>query len=204
MSITAQLVQFITEFIDRTGYWSVTFFMTLESMVAPVPSEAIMPFAGFHIADGRFTWAGVIFYSTLGSIIGSLISYYAGYWGGKPLVERFGKYMLLDKHHLALTEKFFDKRGDITIFVSRFIPIVRHLISIPAGFGKMNIIKFSIYTILGAGIWNTFLAYLGYKLKENWVKVSEYFHVVDVVMLILVVLFLFYYLYKLYKKLTTS
>ena len=200
MSFTESLVNLIVEFIDKTGYSSIFVMMSLESMVAPVPSEAVMPFAGFLVHSGRFTFTGVIFFSTLGSIFGSLISYYLGYWGGRPIVERFGKYLLLDKKDLDLTERFFQKRGDITIFISRFIPIVRHLISIPAGIGKMNIVKFCIYTIIGAGLWNAFLTYMGYLLREKWSEVMKYSHVVDIVVLALLVIFVIYYIYKFYSN----
>jgi len=200
MSFTESLVSLIVEFIDKTGYSSVFVLMTLESMVAPVPSEAVMPFAGFLVHSGRFTFTGVIFFSTLGSIFGSLLSYYLGYWGGRPIVERFGKYLLLDKKDLDLTERFFQKRGDITILISRFIPVVRHLISIPAGIGKMNIVKFCIYTIIGAGLWNSFLTYVGYQLKEKWAEVMKYSHIVDIVVVALLIIFVIYYIYKFYSN----
>jgi membrane protein DedA with SNARE-associated domain len=200
MSFTESLVNLIVEIIDKTGYSSVFILMTLESMVAPVPSEAVMPFAGFLVHEGRFSFTGVIFFSTLGSIFGSLISYYLGYWGGRPLVERFGKYLLLDKKDLDITERFFQKRGDITIFVSRFIPVVRHLISIPAGIGKMNILKFSVYTIIGAGLWNAFLTYMGYVLKNNWTEIMKYSHVVDIVVVIAIFIFVIYYIYRFYSN----
>ena len=114
MGITEKIVAVIVAFIGKTGYSSLIFLMALESMVAPVPSEAVMPFAGFLIADGKFTFTGVIFFSTLGSIIGSMISYYIGVYGGRPVVERFGKYLLLNKHHLDLTEEYFNKKGDMS------------------------------------------------------------------------------------------
>ena len=139
MGLTEFLVKYIVAFIESTGYISVFILMMLESMVAPVPSEAVMPFAGFLVESGQFTFLGVVFFSTFGSIIGSLISYYIGYYGGRPIVEKFGKYLFLDKHHLDITEKYFQKKGDITILICRFVPIVRHLISIPAGMGKMNV-----------------------------------------------------------------
>lgn len=197
MGITEWLVSVIVEFIDKTGYISVFILMVLESMVAPVPSEAVMPFAGWLIAEGRFTFTGVIFYSTLGSIVGSLLSYYAGYFGGRPLVERYGKFLLLDKHHLDITEKFFQKKGDITILICRFIPVVRHLISIPAGMGKMNVFKFSVYTIIGAGLWNAFLTYMGLILKENWKSVMKYSHIIDYAVLVILFLLVVYFIYKL-------
>jgi membrane protein DedA with SNARE-associated domain len=200
MSFTESLVNLIVEFIDKTGYPSIFVMMSLESMVAPVPSEAVMPFAGFLVQQGRFTFTGVIFFSTLGSIFGSLISYYLGYWGGRPIVERFGKYLLLDKKDLDLTERFFQKRGDITIFISRFIPVVRHLISIPAGIGKMNIVKFCIYTIAGAGLWNAFLTYMGYLLQKKWTEIMKYSHIVDIVVVALLIIFVIYYIYKFYSN----
>lgn len=183
MGITEFIAEQATILISRIGYLGVAILMTLESMVAPVPSEAVMPFAGFNIYTGQFTFTGVILFSTLGSIIGSLISYYAGAWGGRPVVRKFGRYLLLDEHHLDLTERFFGKYGDKTIFVSRFIPVVRHFISIPAGVGRMNILKFTIYTILGAALWNAFLAYAGYHLRNNWHVVRKYGGVADIVVL---------------------
>lgn len=199
MGITEYLVPLIISFIENIGYAGVFILMILESMIMPVPSEAVMPFAGMLIVNGQFTLAGVIFFSTLGSIVGSLISYYLGYYGGRPLVERWGKYLLLNKHHLDVTEKYFTKRGEITIFVSRFIPVVRHLISIPAGTGKMNIWKFCIYTIIGAGMWNGFLAYIGMILKDNWQVVLNYSSAIDIVVVALLAILFIYTVMKLYK-----
>jgi len=199
MGITEFLVEHFTAWIDAGGYFGVAVLMTLESMVAPGPSEAVMPFAGFLIFEGKFTYAGTIFFSTLGSIIGSLISYFAGAWGGRPFVRRFGRYLLLDEHHLDSTERFFGKHGDKTIFISRFIPVVRHLISIPAGVGRMNLLKFCIYTIVGAGIWNAFLTYVGYRLKENWTVVRKYSEIVDIIVVAILVVGAAYFLYHLYR-----
>ncbi len=195
MSITEFLIEHFTSWIGSGGYFGVAVLMTLESMVAPVPSEAVMPFAGFLVFEGRFTFTGVIFFSTLGSIIGSLLSYYAGAWGGRPFVKRYGKYLLLDMHHLELTERFFARWGDKAIFVSRFVPVVRHLISIPAGVGRMNIVKFSIYTIIGAGIWNAFLAYVGYYLKDNWLTVRKYGEIADVIVIALMLIAIAFFVY---------
>ena len=204
MGITKFLVPIITAFIGSIGYGGIFILMVLESMVAPVPSEAVMPFAGMLIDKGELTFVGIIFFSTLGSIVGSLISYYVGYYGGKPFVERFGKYLLLDKHHLVITEKYFKKRGDITIFIGRFVPIVRHLISIPAGLGKMNIWKFSLFTIIGAGLWNSFLTFVGVKLKDNWEQVLKYSSVIDMVIIILLLIVIVYFVYKLYNAKKTG
>ncbi|RJP73699.1 MAG: DedA family protein [Candidatus Zixiibacteriota bacterium] len=200
MGITEFIAEYATHLIDQGGYFIVLFLMTLESMIAPIPSEAVMPFAGFLIFDGKFTFTGVIFYSTLGSIIGSLISYFLGLWGGRAFVLRFGRYLLLDVHHLEATERFFRKYGDKTIFISRFVPVVRHLISIPAGIGRMNLVKFSIYTIIGAGLWNAFLTWVGYVLKENWGEVMKYSHVVDVVVVAVLGLGFLYVAWHQYKR----
>ena len=126
-------------------------------------------------------------FSSIGSIIGSLISYYIGKYGGKPLVVKYGKFLLLDIEDLKKTENWFAKRGERTIFISRFIPVVRHLISIPAGIGKMNLGKFSLYTVIGAGLWNAFLAYLGFILGENWENVRKYSEYISLSVAVLLV-----------------
>ncbi len=184
MGLTAFIATFATQLIEKLGYPSVFILMVMESMVFPVPSEAVMPFAGFLIVQKSFTFWQVIVVSTLGSIVGSLISYAIGYYGGMPFVKKFGKYALLDVKELEATEKFFKKRGEITILICRFIPVVRHLISIPAGIGKMNILTFSIFTIVGAALWNAFLTYVGYILKNNWAEVMKYSHIIDIVVVI--------------------
>jgi membrane protein DedA with SNARE-associated domain len=199
-SLTQMIANFATNFIDTTGYIGIMVLMTLESMVAPVPSEAVMPFAGMLIHEGNMSWAGVIFFSTLGSIIGSLIGYWMGAKGGRPVVERWGKYLLLDKHDLDITEKWFAKRGEATVFVCRFIPVVRHLISIPAGMGRMNLVKFSIYTIIGAAMWNTILTVAGYYLQENWSEIMKYSHIIDYFVVGALIIVFAYYGYKLYTN----
>jgi membrane protein DedA with SNARE-associated domain len=198
-SITEHIAGWATHMLGTTGYAGLVLLMALESMIAPVPSEAVMPFAGFQIFDNNFTWFGVIFFSTLGSIIGSLISYYLGYWGGRPLVLKVGKYFLLDKSHLDTTERFFNKRGEVTILIARFIPVIRHLISVPAGLAKMNIWRFIIYTIVGAACWNTILAVAGYHLKNNWNELMKYSHTIDIVVVAILALAFFYVVWKLYK-----
>lgn len=202
MGITQWIANTAVAFIAATSYPGIFLLMVLESMVFPVPSEAVMPFAGFLIVTGQFTFTGVIIASTLGSIVGSLASYAMGFYGGKPFIKKFGKYLLLDSHDLEITERFFAKSGELTIFISRFIPVIRHLISIPAGLGKMNLWKFILYTILGAGMWNAFLTYVGFKLKENWTEVMTYSHIIDIVVVAVLGLAFLYYAYKIYINLT--
>jgi membrane protein DedA with SNARE-associated domain len=200
MSITAFIADYATKLIDATGYPGVFALMTMESMVLPVPSEAVMPFAGFLVATHRFTMAGIIVASTLGSIAGSLLSYAIGRYGGASFVNRWGKYLLLNNHDLEVTEKFFNKRGSITILICRFIPVVRHLISIPAGTGRMNIFTFLIFTIIGAGLWNAFLSFCGFFLKQNWEVVMKYSHLVDIAVVLILLGGILYFIFKHMKR----
>lgn len=190
------LVNYFVEIISSIGLLGIFFLMLLESTAAPVPSEAVMPFAGFLIAQGQLDFAIVLFVSTLGSLAGSLISYYIGYFEGKPAVLRFGKYFFLNVHHLEATEKFFARYGSIAVFVSRFVPIVRHLISIPAGIGRMQKRKFITLTILGALLWNGFLTWVGIILQSNWQEVLRYSQLLDIVMIAAIVILLVWFVRK--------
>jgi membrane protein DedA with SNARE-associated domain len=194
--MTHFLLNFFTHLIAQGGYASITFLMTLESMVFPVPSEAVMPFAGFLIFSGQMSFWAIIIFSTLGSIIGSLISYYIGLFGGRAIIEKYGKYFLLDHHHLLLTEKFFNRFGSKAILISRFVPVVRHLISLPAGIGKMNLFHFIIYTIVGAALWNSFLAYLGYYLGSRWEEIRKYSEVIDIILVVLIITVIIFWIYR--------
>ena len=190
------LFHLFTKIIETVGYFGIFVLMTLESMVAPVPSEGVMPFAGFLVTQGKFSMIAVIIASSIGSIVGSLISYYMGAYGGKPLVLKYGKYLLLDKHHLEITERFFEKYGEKTIFFCRFIPVVRHFISIPAGVGRMKLPKFCIYTLVGATMWNAFLAYTGVWLGERWELVHKCTKYLDILVVLVAVGFIGHLVYK--------
>jgi membrane protein DedA with SNARE-associated domain len=178
MGLTETLCYYNTLFINQCSYAGVFVLMALESMIAPIPSELVMPFAGFLIFTGHFDPVMVMVASSLGSVAGSLLSYGLGMLG-EPVVLRYGRYLLLNPHHLEWTKKFFARHGGKTIFISRFIPVVRHLISIPAGLARMSLVPFILYTAVGATLWNGFLAYLGVRLKENWPLVQQYTHILD-------------------------
>jgi membrane protein DedA with SNARE-associated domain len=184
VGITESIAAFGTHIIGAIGYVGVFLLMVAESMILPMPSEAVMPFAGFLVAEGTLGWVGTILSATLGSIVGSLIGYGIGKFGGVPFLTRFGKYLLLDADDLSKTTGFFQRRGGITIFVCRFIPVVRHLISIPAGMGEMRLLPFCLFTIVGAGIWNAFLTACGYMLKKNLSVVMRYSHLIDIAVLV--------------------
>ena len=185
--ITEVISKIAIEVLDKTGYVGAAGLMTLESMIAPVPSEAVMPFVGFQVADGRWNLWLAIAATSAGSMFGSLLSYWMGYYGGKPLVLKVGKYLFLNERDLERTENFFHHReGILTIFVSRFIPVVRHFISIPAGMGRTPLLPFLGVTFVGATIWNTFLLICGMKLRDHWPVVQKYSHKIDIVVVILI------------------
>ena len=198
--IFERLSELFTSVIASTGYVGIFILMTLESMVAPVPSELVMPFAGFLVADGKLNLWLVIIVSSLASLTGSLISYFIAYFGEKELVHKFGKFFFLDKEELDWTERLFQRRGGYIVLLSRFIPVVRHLISLPAGLGRMNLKQFIIFTVVGATAWNTFLLYVGMQLRERWDIVHNYSSQLDVVMVVLIVAAVAYYAYKHIKK----
>lgn len=184
--ITETVSNLAVRFLDATGYAGAAVLMALESMIAPVPSEAVMPFVGFLVSDGKWHLGAAVLATSAGSLIGSLLSYCMGYYGGRPFVLKVGRYLLLDRHDLEWTEAFFmRRRGTATLFVSRFIPVIRHLISIPAGTGRMPLASFVAATGIGATLWNSFLLVLGIKLREHWTLVQTYSHQVDVVVVIL-------------------
>lgn len=198
--VVEKLAELIIAGMSSLGYAGLFLMMTLESMIAPIPSEIVMPFAGFLVNGGQFTLLAVALVSGLGSVFGSLLSYWLGIFGGRKFILKYGKYLLLDESHLEWTERFFSRYGEKTIFISRFIPIVRHLISIPAGIGKMNIKKFVVYTFAGAIIWNTFLAWLGIKLGEKWSLIHDYSQQLDYVMIVVIVIAFSYFVYKHIQK----
>jgi membrane protein DedA with SNARE-associated domain len=195
MGLTEALCSYNTAIIHQCSYIGIFILMALESMIVPIPSELVMPFAGFLIFTGHFDPVWVMVASTLGSILGSLVSYSMG-WLGEPVVLRYGRYLFLNPHHLEWTKNFFARRGNITIFISRFIPVVRHLISIPAGLASMSLLPFILYTAAGAGLWNGFLVYCGIRLKENWRIIQHYTHVIDYLVVAVLLAGLAYFVWK--------
>jgi membrane protein DedA with SNARE-associated domain len=196
----AALGTFATDVILRLGYFGIFFLMALESTAVPLPAELVMPFAGFLAAKGQFSLTLIIITAVLGTLAGSLFSYYLGMYGGNKLVRRYGRYVLLDEEDLAKTEEWFAKRGERTIFIGRFVPVVRHLISIPAGIGKMNLGKFLFYTALGGGIWNAILTLLGFYLGRNWELVRQYTEPFSVAIVIIMIGGLAFFVYHHLRK----
>jgi len=195
--ITEAITEHAVAILDGTGYYGACFLMMLESMIFPVPSEAVMPFVGFLVVDGKMDLGLAIAVTSLGSIVGSLLSYALGYYGGRPLVLKLGRYMFLNPEDLHRAEIFFHKRqGAVTVFVGRFIPVVRHLISIPAGTGRMPLQPFILSTLAGATLWNSFLLWLGMVLRENWSLVQRYTHILDIIVVVLGVICVVIFLHR--------
>lgn len=165
-------VAFIQWCLDHLDYWTVTLLMAIESSFIPFPSEVVVPPAAYHAAAGSGQSVyGVVFFATLGAMIGSVVNYYLAMWLGRPIVyafanSRLGHVCLLDERKVQMAEAYFDRHGAIATFIGRLIPAVRQLISIPAGLARMSLPKFLLYTCLGAGIWNSILAFIGYYLHS--------------------------------------
>lgn len=190
-----KLIDIVNSIILKIGYPGIFILMFFESTMLPIPSEIVLPFAGYLAAQGHFSFWLVVIVSGVAGLCGSLASYAIGYYGGIPLIKRWGKYALLDECRLAWTQNWFKKRGEVTIFISRFIPVVRHLISLPAGVGKMNLAKFSIFTFVGATLWSLFLTYLGYLFGENYLIIHEYSKPLDYIVLALLIVGIGYYIW---------
>ncbi len=174
--------------ISALGYGGVVLLMAIESANIPLPSEVIMPFGGFLAAKGVLNLYLVGFAGAIGCVIGSIFSYYLGAWGGRPLVEKYGKYVLISHHDLNIAEKWFNKHGEITIFIGRLLPVIRTFISFPAGIIRMNFGRFVLYSFMGSLIWSLALAFIGLKLGENWEKIRQIFHSLDWLILVLIVI----------------
>ncbi len=166
--IIATLAAFITAVIGAAGYLGVALLMGIESACVPLPSEIIMPFAGYQVYLGHLTLWGVATAGALGCNLGSAVAYWIGAYGGQPLVERFGRYVLLSRRDLDRTTSFFEKYGSLTVLVGRLLPVVRTFIALPAGIARMPQGRFHLYTFLGSWPWCYVLAYVGMKLGEHW------------------------------------
>lgn len=179
------LASSIVDFIASFGYLAVFILMTLESALIPIPSEVTMPFAGFLVGVGKLNFWVVVLIGAVGNLVGSWAAYALGYWGQETVVRKviknYGKYLLITEHEFDKAEKWFRIHGSKIAFFSRLMPVVRTFISLPAGIARMNILKFSFYTLLGSLLWSAFLAWLGVVLGQNWHTLGTYFHKFDIV-----------------------
>lgn len=195
---------FIVATISRLGYAGVILLMAIESACIPLPSEIIMPFSGYLVYTGRFNLWAVGVAGAFGCVVGSLVAYWVGMYGGRPLIEKYGKYVLVSPHDLDLADRWFARFGEIIVFASRLLPAIRTFIAFPAGVARMNLKKFVIYTFAGSLPWCLGLAYVGQRLGEKWDKdptLKNLFHRFDFVIGIVVVLLAAWWVWRHVKHL---
>jgi len=200
--IIAALAGFIIAVISKTGYLGVLLLMTIESACIPLPSEVIMPFAGYLVYTGRFNllWAATA--GALGCNLGSVIAYEIGYYGGRPLVERYGSHIFLGRHELEMAERFFKRFGSIAVFVGRLLPVIRTFIALPAGIARMPRLRFHIYTFVGSWPWCLALAWFGMKLGQQWDKdprLKQWFHRLDAVIVVVLLAAIIWFVWSHWK-----
>lgn len=191
----------VINLISSLSYFGIFLAMTIESACIPLPSEIIMPFSGYLVYRGEMNIWLVGIVGAFGNLAGSLLAYWIGKVGGRPLVEKYGKWILISHHDLDIADRWFKKYGKSTVFFSRLLPVVRTFISFPAGISEMRLTTFSFYTFAGALPWSLALAWVGYKLGENWDTLGGYFHKFDLIIGILVILGFVWYVRRHIKNL---
>jgi membrane protein DedA with SNARE-associated domain len=188
--IIAALAGFIIAVISKTGYLGVLLLMAIESACIPLPSEIIMPFAGYLVYTGHFSLVWAATAGAIGCNVGSVIAYEIGCYGGRPLVERYGSHIFLGGHELEMAERFFARFGAAAVFIGRLLPVIRTFIALPAGIARMPRLRFHVYTFAGSWPWCYGLAWVGMKLGEQWDKdprLKQWFHRLDAVIILLLV-----------------
>jgi len=198
-SVLHAVTQWVTTNIAHMGYWGIVIMMGIESACIPLPSEIIMPYGGYLVSTqpDKFSIWGMGVAGALGCVWGSIVAYYAGMWGGRPFVEKYGKYVLIRHKDLDKADAWFKKHGDAAIFFSRLMPVVRTFISFPAGVSRMHFWRFVIYTFVGSLPWCIALAYVGKLLGDRWDSLKNYFHgadaVIGVVLIVLIALYVYHH-----------
>jgi membrane protein DedA with SNARE-associated domain len=171
-----ELINWLVTTIGALGYPGIFLLMAMESSVIPIPSELVMPPAGYLAQQGQMNMTLAILCGTFGSLIGAYANYFAAHYLGRPLLLKYGKYVWITEEKFAKVETFFKNHGEVSTFIGRLLPVVRHLISLPAGLAGMNHLKFSLYTLAGAGLWVTVLSYIGYFIGANRELIMQYSH----------------------------
>jgi membrane protein DedA with SNARE-associated domain len=195
-NLITKLGLFVIAVISAGGYLGIVALMAIESACIPLPSEVIMPFSGYLVYGGRFNLWLVALAGAIGCNLGSAIAYAVGYYGGRPLVERYGSYLLLSQKELDWADRFFARHGNAAVLISRMLPVVRTFIALPAGIARMPQLRFHLYTFIGSFPWCLGLAYLGMKAGENWRYLGKYFHEFDKVIGALILIAIIWFVWS--------
>lgn len=198
--LIAVISGFALDTIEKTGYTGIFVLSLLESAAIPIPSEIVVPFSGFLVSLGRFSFWPVVVLISVANLAGSIILFFIGRSGGRWILEHYGKYILIHSDDLEKGDRWFKRYGTKAVFFGRLLPVVRTFISLPAGIAEMSFYKFSFFTFLGALPWNFVLALIGLKAGENWNLLHEYFRKLDIFILIFVLVLVIFYLLKHLKK----
>jgi membrane protein DedA with SNARE-associated domain len=200
------LLDIATDIYEAIEWPGVVFLMAIESAAIPFPSEIIMPLAGWILIKERGLGAEWLllagFYGALGNTIGSLVAYYAGAWGGRPLIQKYGRYVLVTPRELDMADRWFQRHGELAVLVSRMLPVVRTFISVPAGVSRMNVWRFTGLTFVGSFPWSLGLAWGGFVLGENWERLSDYFRPVAIPIAVAILILVAYYFFRRIKELS--
>jgi len=183
----------VTQFISSIGYGGIFILMALESAAIPVPSELIMTFSGFLAYQGVFNFTVIVIAGAAGCVVGSIVSYWVGLKGGRIFINKYGKYIFMNHHHLDMAEDWFKKYGDKAVFFSRMLPVARTFISLPAGIGKYSFKKLVIFSFLGSLPWCLALTYLGFRLGPQWKNIIAFFNGLDIVIIFGIILMAMYF-----------
>lgn len=194
--IVTVLFHFISSLVAHTGYAGVAILMGIESACIPLPSELIMPFAGYLVFTGTMKLVWVATAGAIGCNLGSLIAYEIGCYGGRPLVERYGRWILLSHRELDWADRFFVRWGYLAVLIARMLPVIRTFIALPAGIARMPRGRFHIYTFLGSWPWCFALAYVGMKLGQNWRELGKYLHKFDAVIIVMLAAGFIYFVWS--------
>ncbi|MBU1158747.1 MAG: DedA family protein [Candidatus Thermoplasmatota archaeon] len=208
MSIIEWGTSLILDMISTLGYPGIIFLMALESACMPIPSEIVMPFAGYLVYqaeqpgfDGNaMTLIGVSLAGAIGCTLGSIVAYYLGMYAGRPFILRYGKYVLIREKHLDMADRWFEKYGDAATFIARLLPIIRTFISLPAGIARMNFKKFVFYSFVGSLPWTAMLAYVGYVLGPSWEDIGGWFRGMDYLIVSGLIVLVIWYVYRFRKQ----
>lgn len=198
----SQFTDVFLQFIDGWGYYAVAILMALENACIPIPSELILGFAGYMIYAGRMTFTMAMVAGMVGGMLGSYFAYYVGHYGGRPFVDKYGKYFFVKKSHVDIAQEWFDKYGIKAVFFSRMLPVVRTFISLPAGFAHVDMKKFFFYTFIGSLPWTALILFIGMMLGEGWKVMMEVGHEISlaVAAILVIICVVLYVQYKRKKK----